>query len=109
MGMNIWRAKFTSYDGKTVYTANLALEERKHGIATGSLRDLTGPVPVELIPLNGVVNGNQYNVGGSVSALGINLTVTFAPFVFAFTGGAQIVDHGSGQTTDLYVITENVE
>ena len=31
--MSIWRAKFTSYDGKTVYTANLSLEERKHGMA----------------------------------------------------------------------------
>jgi hypothetical protein len=107
--MNIWRAKFTSYDGTTTYTGNLTLEDRKHGIATGTLRDLTGPVPVELIDLSGVVNGNQYNVGGSVSALGVNLTVTFAPFVFAFTGGAQIMDHGSGQTTNLFVITENVE
>jgi hypothetical protein len=107
--MNIWRAKFTSYDGTTTYTANLTLEDRKHGIATGTLRDLTGPVPVELIDLSGVVNGNQYNVGGSVAALGVNLTVTFAPFVFAFTGGAQIMDHGSGQTTNLFVITENVE
>jgi hypothetical protein len=107
--MNIWRAKFTSYDGKTVYTANLALEEKKHGMATGTLRDLTGPVRAELIELMGVVNGNQYNVGGGAKGLQVNLTVTFAPYVFAFAGGAQFVDSGSGQTTDLFVITENVE
>ena len=107
--MNIWRAKFTSYDGKTVYTANLALEQQRHGMATGTLRDLTGPVPAKLIELRGVVNGNQYNVGGNVPGLGVNLTVTFAPFVFAFAGGAQFVESESGQTTNLFVITENVE
>jgi hypothetical protein len=107
--MNIWRAKFTSYDGKTVYTANLSLEQQKHGMATGTLRDLTGPVRAELIELMGVVNGNQYNVGGNAQGLSVNLTVTFAPFVFAFAGGAQFTESGSGQITNLFVITENVE
>jgi hypothetical protein len=107
--MAIWRAKFISFDGKTSDTANLTLEDQGNGHAKGTLRNLSGPVPVEEIDLNGVVHGNQFTVGGSVMAVGINLSLAFAPYVFAFAGGARIVAHENNQATELFVITQGVD
>jgi hypothetical protein len=107
--MAIWQAKFTSFDGKTTYTANLTLEDKGNGHAVGTLRNLSGPVQAEEIELSGVVHGNQFIVGGSVMAVGINLDVTFAPYVFAFTGGARIVTHENNQSTALFLITQGVD
>lgn len=106
--MAIWEAKFISFDGKTTYTANLTLEDQGNGHATGTLRSLSGPVHVQEIDLSGVIHDNQFIVGGSVAALGINLAVTFEPFVFAFTGGARIVNHQDNKATNLFVITQGV-
>ena len=47
--MAIWEAKFTNFDGKTTYTANLTLEDQGDGRATGTLRSLSGPVRIEEI------------------------------------------------------------
>jgi hypothetical protein len=107
--MAIWQAKFISFDGKTTYTANLTLEDQGNGHAKGTLRNLSGPVPAEEIDLNGVVHGNQFTVGGSVMAVGINLTLAFAPYVFAFAGGARIVAHENNHATSLFVITQGVD
>ncbi len=106
--MAIWEAKFISFDGKTTYTANLTLEDKGNGHATGTLRNLSGPVHVQEIDLSGVVHNDQFTVGGSVAALGINLAVTFAPFVFAFAGGARIVNHHDNKAENLFVITEGL-
>jgi len=107
--MAIWQAKFISFDGNTTYTGRLTLEDQGNGHATGTLRTLSGPVPVDEIVLSGVVIGNQFVVGGSVMAVGVHLAVSFAPFVFAFTGGARFVDHETKQDTYLFVITQGVE
>lgn len=106
--MAIWEAKFISFDGKTTYTANLTLEDQGNGHATGTLRNLSGPVRVQEMDLSGVIHDNQFFVGGSVAALGINLAVTFEPFVFAFTGGARIVNHQDNKPVNLFVITQGV-
>lgn len=106
--MAIWEAKFISFDGKTTYTANLTLEDQGNGHATGTLRNLSGPVHVQEMDLSGVVHDNQFFVGGSVAALGINLAVAFAPYVFAFAGGARIVNHQDNQAINLFVITQGV-
>ena len=107
--MAIWQAKFISFDGKTTYTANLTLEDQGNGHATGTLRDLSGPMKVEEIDLSGVVTGHQFIVGGSVAAVGVNLALTFAPHVFAFAGGARIVVHEGNKATNLFVITQGVD
>jgi hypothetical protein len=107
--MAIWQAKFVSFDGKTTYTANLTLEDQGNGHATGTLRNLSGPVKAEEIDLGGVVIGNHFIVGGSVMAVGVNLDVTFAPYVFAYAGGARIVAHETNQATNLFVMSQVVE
>ena len=107
--MAIWQAKFISFDGDTSYAGRLTLEDQGNGHATGKLYHLTGPVPVDEIDLSGSVHGNQFTVGGSVMSLGVYLSLTFTPFVFAFTGGARFIDHETKQDTYLFVITQGVE
>jgi hypothetical protein len=41
--------------------------------------------------------------------VGINLFLTFSPFVFSFTGGVRIAVHGSKKAEDLFVLTEPTE
>jgi hypothetical protein len=107
--MAIWRTKLVNFEGTTNYTANLTVEDLGNGTAKGSLRSLSGPVKVEEIDLSGVVRGNEFSLGGSVHELGVNLFLTFSPFVFGFTGGARIAVHGSKQALELFVLTQSTE
>ena len=107
--MAIWQTKLINYDLSTTYTANLTVEDRGNGHAVGTLRNLSGPVAVEEIDLSGVVRGNEFTLGGSVEALGVNLYLTFSPFVFAYTGGARLVVHRGNQVSELFVISRPVE
>ncbi|MFL6234068.1 MAG: hypothetical protein ACJ76N_13115 [Thermoanaerobaculia bacterium] len=54
--MAIWQARFISFDGDKNYTANLTLDDQGDGRATGTLRHLGGPTPVEEIDLTGLLN-----------------------------------------------------
>lgn len=103
--MAIWKTKFVDFDQRVVGTASLTLEDQGNGHASGALLNLTGPVPVTEIELSGVVRGNEFVVGGSVQALGINLYLTFSPFVFSFTGAARIAVHQPAGVSNLFVVT----
>jgi hypothetical protein len=46
---------------------------------------------------------------GSSRELGINLSLTFEPYVFAYAGSAQIVVHEDNQVTEFFVITQAIE
>jgi hypothetical protein len=59
--------------------------------------------------LSGVVRGNEFIVGGSVEALGINLYLTFSPYVFSFTGSARIAMHQPSGVLNAFVITSPSE
>ena len=107
--MAIWKTKFVDFDQRVVGTASLTLEDMGNGHATGALLDLSGPVPVKEMELGGVVRGNEFIVGGSNQALGINLFLIFAPFTFAFAGSARLVVHEGGAVSDLFVITSGIE
>ena len=107
--MAIWKTKLVDFDQKVVGTASLTLEDLGNGHASGALIDLTGPVPVAEMELGGVVRGNEFFVGGSVEALGINLSLAFSPYVFSFTGSARIAVHQPASVLNLYVITCAVE
>jgi hypothetical protein len=107
--MAIWMTKFVDFDQKIVGTASLTLEDLGNGHATGALVHLTGPVPVREMELSGVVRGNEFIVGGSVEALGINLFLTFSPYVFSFTGSAQIAVHQPSGVLNLFVVTSASE
>jgi hypothetical protein len=107
--MAIWLTKLVNYDESTTYTANLTVEDLGKGHAQGTLRKLSGPVPVEEIDLSGVSRGNEFILAGSNQALGVNFFLTFSPFVFAFTGSVRITVHGGAQVLDLYVITKSTE
>jgi hypothetical protein len=107
--MAIWKTKFVDFDQHVVGTASITLDDLGNGHATGTLRNLSGPVPVTEIDLSGVVHGNEFIVGGSVQALGINLYLTFSPYVFSFTGGARIVVHQTNAVSNLYVVTSPTE
>jgi hypothetical protein len=106
--MAIWEAKFTNFDGKTTYTANLTLEDQGDGRATGTLRHLGGPVKIEEIDLAGVVHNNHFTVKGSTAAVEVDLELSFTPFVYALTGGSRFLDLETKQTTHLFVITQGV-
>jgi len=107
--MAIWEAKFTSFDGKTTYTANLTLEDQGDGRATGTLRHLGGPTPVEMIDLAGAVHNNHFTVKGSTTAVEVDLELSFTPFVYALTGGSRFLDRETKQTVHLFVITQGVD
>jgi len=107
--MAIWKTKFVDFDQKVVGTASLTLEDLGNGHATGALVHLTGPVPVMEMELSGVVRGNEFIVGGSVEALGINLFLTFSPYVFSFTGAARIAVHQPSGVLNLFVVTSASE
>jgi hypothetical protein len=107
--MEIWLAMLVDFEGRTTYTANLTVEDLGNGHAKGTVRDLSGPVPVDEIDLSGVVMNNTYVLGGSVAELGINLSLTFEPYVFAYAGSARIVVHGSKQALNLFVLTQGTE
>jgi hypothetical protein len=107
--MAIWQLKLVDYNLTTNYTANLTVEDKGNGHAVGTLRSLSGPVAVQEIDLTGSVKGNEFTLGGSVQALGVNLYLTFSPFVFAFTGGARIVVHEGNKVTELFVLSRSPE
>jgi hypothetical protein len=107
--MATWKTKFVDFEQKVVGTASLTLEDQGNGHATGALMHLTGPVPVMEMELGGVVRGNEFIVGGSVEALGINLFLTFSPYVFSFTGSARIAVHHPASVLNLFVITSPTE
>jgi hypothetical protein len=107
--MAIWKTKFIDFEQHTVGIANLTLEDLGNGHASGTLRGLSGPVHVTELDLSGVVRGNEFVVGGSNQALGINLFLIFAPFTFAFAGSARLVVHEGGAVSDLFVITSGIE
>jgi len=105
----IWKTKFVDFDQRVVGTGSLTLEDLGNGHATGALVHLTGPVPVREMELSGVVRGNEFIVGGSVEALGINLYMTFSPYVFSFTGSARIAVHQPSGVLNLFVVTSPSE
>jgi hypothetical protein len=107
--MAIWKTKLVDFDQNLKGTASLELEDLGNGHASGALRNLSGPVPVAEMELGGVVRGNEFIVGGSSRALGINLYLTFAPYVFSFTGAARIVVHEPHQVLSLFVVTSATE
>jgi hypothetical protein len=107
--MATWKTKFIDFDLRVVGTAGLTLEDLGNGHASGALIQLTGPVPVADVELSGVVRGNEYIVGGSVEALGINLFLTFSPHVFGFTGAARIAVHQPAGVLNLFVVTSPSE
>ncbi|HXO21500.1 MAG TPA: hypothetical protein VOA87_16420 [Thermoanaerobaculia bacterium] len=107
--MAIWRTKLTDFSLRKTFSAELTLEDQGNGHASGTLRDLSGPVPLQLLELAGTVKGNEFSVGGSNKALGILLNLTFAPFIFAFVGSARIAVHDKDQLLNLYVVTRGVE
>lgn len=107
--MAIWLAKLVDFEGTTQYTANLTVEDLGKSHAVGSIRELSGPVHVQEIKLSGVANGNTFVLGGSSRELGINLSLTFEPYVFAYAGSAQIVVHEDNGVTELFVITKAIE
>jgi hypothetical protein len=107
--MAIWQARFISFDGETSYTANLTLEDQGDGRATGTLRHLGGPTPVEEIDLAGVVHNNHFTVQGSTTTVEVDLELSFTPFVYALTGGSRFLDLETKQTIHLFVITQGVE
>jgi len=107
--MAIWEARFTNFDGKTSYTANLTLEDLGDGRATGTLRHLGGPVRIEEIDLAGVVHNNHFTVKGSTAAVEVDLELSFTPFVYALTGGSRFLDLETKQTIHLFVITQGIE
>jgi hypothetical protein len=107
--MAIWKTKFIDFDQHVVSTANLTLEDLGNGHASGTLRGLSGPVHVDELDLSGVVRGNEFVVGGSNQALGINLFLIFAPFTFAFAGSARLVVHAGGAVSNLFVITSGID
>ncbi|PYQ63287.1 MAG: hypothetical protein DMF53_10590 [Acidobacteria bacterium] len=106
--MAIWEAKFTNFDGKTTYTANLTLDDLGDGRAKGTLRHLGGPTPIEEIDLAGVVHNNHFTVKGSTAAVEVDLELSFTPFVYALTGGSRFLDLETKQTIHLFVITQGV-
>jgi hypothetical protein len=85
------------------------VEDLGNGHASGALLDLSGPVPVKEMELGGVVRGNEFFVGGSVEALGINLALSFSPYVFSFTGSARIAVHQPVAVLNLFVVTSPAE
>jgi hypothetical protein len=107
--MATWKTKFVDFDLRVVGTASLTLEDLGNGHASGALIQLTGPVPVKDLELSGVVRGNEYIVGGSVEALGINLFLTFSPHVFSFTGSARISVHQPPGVMTVFVFTSPSE
>jgi len=107
--MAIWKTKFVDFDQRVLGTASLTLEDLGNGHASGTLRNLSGPVPVTEIELHGVVRGNEFIVGGSVGALGINLVLVFAPYVFSFTGAARIAVHDPPTVATAFVLTSPTE
>jgi hypothetical protein len=107
--MAIWQARFISFDGETNYTANLTLEDQGDGRATGTLRHLGGPTPVEEIDLAGVVHNNHFTVKGKTTAVEVDLELSFTPFVYALTGGSRFLDLKTKQTIHLFVITQGIE
>jgi hypothetical protein len=107
--MAIWQMKLVDYNLATPYTANLTVEDKGNGLAVGTLRHLTGPVPTPEIDLSGVVSGNQFTLGGSVHALGIHLFLTFSPFIFSFTGSARLAIHDGNKVVELFVLTRASE
>src|ERR1700692_2241896 len=107
--MATWKTKFIDFDLRVVATASLTLEDLGNGHASGALIQLTGPVPVKDLELSGVVRGNEYIVGGSVEALGINLFLTFSPHVFSFTGSARISVHQPPGGMTVFVFTSPSE
>jgi hypothetical protein len=107
--MAIWEARFTNFDGKTSYTANLTLEDLGDGRATGTLRHLGGPVRIEEIDLAGAVHNNHYTLQGKTTAVEVDLELSFTPFVYALTGGSRFLDLETKQTIHLFVITQGIE
>lgn len=107
--MAIWQARFTNFDGKTSYTANLTLEDLGDGRAKGTLRHLGGPVKIEEIDLAGVVRDNHFTVKGSTAAVEVDLELSFTPFVYALTGGSRFLDLETKQTIHLFVITQGID
>jgi hypothetical protein len=107
--MATWKTKFVDFDLRVVGTASLTVEDLGNGHASGALMQLTGPVPVAALELSGVVRGNEFIVGGSVEALGINLFLTFSPYVFSFTGSARIAVHQPAGVLNLFVVTSPSE
>lgn len=107
--MAIWKTKFVDFEQRVAGTASLTLEDLGNGHASGALLHLTGPVLVPEMELSGVVRGNEFIVGGSVEALGINLYLTFSPYVFSFTGSARIAVHQPAGVLNLFVITSPSE
>ncbi len=107
--MAIWEARFTNFDGKTTYTANLTLDDQGDGRATGTLRSLSGPKPVEVIDLAGAVHNNHFTVKGSSPDVEVDLELSFTPFVYALTGGSRFLDLETKQTIHLFVITQGVD
>jgi len=107
--MAIWQARFTNFDGKTSYSANLTLEDLGDGRATGTLRHLGGPVKIEEIDLTGAVHNNQYTLQGKTTAVEVDLELSFTPFVYALTGGSRFLDLETKQTIHLFVITQGIE
>jgi hypothetical protein len=107
--MAIWKVKFVDFDQQVIGTASMTLEDQGNGHASGTLRNLSGPVPVTEIDLSGVVRGNEFVVGGSVQAVGINLYLTFSPYVFSFTGAARIAVHQPHVVSSVFVVTSATE
>jgi hypothetical protein len=107
--MAIWQARFISFDGDANYKANLTLEDEGDGRATGTLRSLSGPKPIEEIDLAGVVHNNHFTVKGSSPDVEVDLELSFTPFVYALTGGSRFLDLETKQTIHLFVITQGVD
>lgn len=107
--MAIWEMELVGFGQGPQATASLTIEDRGNGHASGTLRNLRGPATATELDLSGVVVNDTFVVSGSNAQVGINLALYFAPFVFAFTGGARLALHQANRVLDLYVVTRASE
>ena len=101
-----WSVKLVDFSLGTAYTAALSMTDHGNGTASGELTNLSGPIPVALIDLNGSVTGGTFVLDGSVEALNVDLDVTFKPFVDGFVGSARFEDRTSGNIVNLYLLSK---